>query len=231
MQLQSRAKRVPTVALLRKAPHKPLNVYQSPRNDDLISRNLGRKYSFSAKLEGYLTEAQSRQSEETERGRQQRAPAHAGRGGGAVPGGSEDSHPMGSLRADHEHPYPRRTPQVPRVRSARAAARRQRTSDPGPPGRLANRFVRVSVHGTRNSTVDLACLSRSRAGQRRSWCRLNTLLAVHLTPRASRVPHAPPLPPGPNRDVAAPTRLQPVRCHNDLARPGLDADLSSSDRP
>ena len=28
-----------------------------PRNDDLISRNLGRKYSFSAKLEGYLTEA------------------------------------------------------------------------------------------------------------------------------------------------------------------------------
>jgi excisionase family DNA binding protein len=28
-----------------------------PRITDLISRNLGRKYSFSAKLEGYLTEA------------------------------------------------------------------------------------------------------------------------------------------------------------------------------
>ena len=207
MQLLSHAKRVPTVALLRKATHKPLNVYQSPRNDDLISRNLGRKYSFSAKLEGYLTEAQSRQSEETERGRQQRAPAHAGRGGGAVPGGSEDSHPMGSLRADHEHPYSRRTPQVPRVRSARAAARRQRTSDPSPPGRLTNRFVRVSVHGTRNSTVDPACPFALPRGTAPELVPPQRLLALHLTPRASRVSHAPPLAPGPNRDVAAPTRL------------------------
>ena len=200
MQLQSRAKRVPTVALLRKATHKPLNVYQSPRNDDLISRNLGRKYSFSAKLEAYLTEAQSRQSEETERRRQQRAPAHAGRGGGAVPGGSEDSHPMGSLRADHEHPYPRRTPQVPRVRSARAAARRQRTSGPSPPGRLENRFVRVSVDGTRNSTVDLACpLRRGIAPE-----------LVPPQPPPGLVPHAPGFPRLPR--VPASTRPQPERC-------------------
>jgi excisionase family DNA binding protein len=37
-----------------------------PRNARSISRNLGRKYSFSAKLEAYLTRRQGRQSEGTE---------------------------------------------------------------------------------------------------------------------------------------------------------------------
>src|SRR5207248_7911632 len=54
-----------------------------------ISRNLGRKYSFSAKLEGPNRGLRG-QSEETERGRQQRALAHTWRGGRTVPGGSED---------------------------------------------------------------------------------------------------------------------------------------------
>ena len=53
------------------------------------------------------------QSEETERGRQQRALAHAWRGGRTVPGGSEDRHPLGGIRAHHQHPDPGGTPQVP----------------------------------------------------------------------------------------------------------------------